>query len=361
MAARDDVVNAATPSPVVPVAEIITPRDALLPRSFYIEPGAAAGAAVRRDLSVRELAEVVQRGHEGGGQLWVDVDTTCRQHMAVLDKVFAFHPLAIEDTLSPSSRVKLEEFPEYLFAIIRGVRFHDRTDDPYDLETFNMNFFLGRNFLVTAHGERADAVMTIMSRLERSPDIMSRGVERLMHLVMDASVDAYFPIVDQIDEFVAGLEERVFVKFDESALRDIFSVKRLVLELRRHLTPQREVFNVLTNRPSALLRSETQLYFRDIYDHILRIHDSLETYRDLLSSTLESYLSQVSNRLGQISKTLSVVATLSIPFVVVSGMWGMNFDELPLQHTWHGFWLMVVLQLAIGALLVLVLRRRRLL
>src|SRR5205085_10544580 len=139
----------------------------------------------------------------------------------------------------------------------------------------------------------------------------------------------FFPIMDQIDTFVDGLEERVFANFDQNSLRDIFSVKRLVLSLRRHLAPQREVFNVLTNRPSTLLTQETQLYFRDVYDHVLRINDSLETYRDLLSSTLASYLTQVSNRLGSITKALSVVATISLPFVVVSGMWGMNFEGIP--------------------------------
>ena len=118
--------------------------------------------------------------------------------------------------------------------------------------------------------------------------------------------------------------------------RALFSVKRLVLSLRRHLAPERDVFNVLTNRPTTLLTPDAQVYFRDIYDHVLRINDSLETYRELLSNTLDSYLTQVSNRLGSVTKALSVVATVSLPFVVVSGMWGMHFDEIPLAHTSHG-------------------------
>src|SRR6185436_9374231 len=155
--------------------------------------------------------------------------------------------------------------------------------------------------------------------IERSPDFLDRGADRLMHAMMDAAIDAYFPLLDRIDEFIDGLEERVFADFDRASLRDIFSVKRLVLSLRRHLSPQREVFNVLTNRPSTLLKPESQVYFRDIYDHVLRITDSLEVYRDLLSSTLDSYLTQVSNKLGSITKGLSVVATISIPFVIISG------------------------------------------
>jgi magnesium transporter len=189
--------------------------------------------------------------------------------------------------------------------------------------------------------------------------MLARGAERLMHAVMDSAVDAYFPILDQLDLFVDGLEERIFTSFDETALRDIFSVKRLVLSLRRHLAPQREVFNVLTNRPTPFLSRDAQVYFRDVYDHMLRINDSLETYRELLSNTLDSYLSQVSNRLGNVTKGLSVVATLSIPFVMVSGMWGMNFERVPLSHHPYGFAIMLVLQLAMGVGLVALLKWRK--
>ena len=332
-----------------------TIRDQNLPRSYYLAPD----GTFRRDLKPRELADVLA---SGVGDLWVDVDSTSRHQHAVLEKVFRFHPLAIEDTLNPASRVKLEEYHnDYLFAIVRGVRFHDETDDPYDIATFNQYFFLGKNYLVTVHAEPSRSIGDVAQRIERTPDLMARHAAKIMHAVMDAEVDAYFPILDQIDDFVDGLEERVFADFDESALRDIFSVKRLVLGLRRHLSPQREVFNIMTNRPSTLLTPDVQYYYRDIYDHVLRINESLETYRELLSSTLDAYLSQVSNRLGRVTKGLSVVATLSIPFVVVSGMWGMNFAHIPLSETRAGFWVMLVLQLAIGALLVYGLKRKKLL
>src|SRR4029079_19615977 len=137
--------------------------------------------------------------------------------------------------------------------------------------------------------------------------------------------------------------------------------KRLTLSLRRHLAPEREVFNILTNRPSKLLSPDSQIYFRDIYDHVLRINDSIETFRDLASSVLDSYLTQVSNRLGSITKGLSVIATLSVPFVVISGMWGMNFGRIPLQGYPHGFLLMVILQIALGVILVAILRWKKLL
>ena len=312
----------------------------------------------RVDLSVDEIKAALESGK---GTLWVDIDMRNPEDVALLSDVFHFHPLAIEDSLNPQSRVKIEEYSNFLILIVRTIAFLDQTADPYDIETVNLTCFLGKNFLVTVHGGQTSPVDATRELLKRKPELTEAGPARLMHAVVDEAVNAYFPILDQLDTFVDGLEERVFGSFDQTALREIFSVKRLVLTLRRHLAPERDVFSILTNRPSTLLAVDTQIYFRDIFDHILRINDALETYRELLSNTLDSYLTQVSNRLGTVTKALSVVATISLPFVVVSGMWGMNFDKIPLSHTSHGFWTMLVAQLGLGAVLLIFLRWRKLL
>jgi magnesium transporter len=327
--------------------------DATKPQVYYADPS----GQLRRDLSLGELSEAIRSGK---GELWVDLGSLSRQNIALLDNCFGFHPLAVEDAMNPVSRVKVDEYAGFIFAIVRGVRFVSETDDPYDLETYNISFFLGPNFLVTVHGGQSNALAIAADRVTRNPELLRAGAERVMHSIMDAAIDAYFPILDEIDEFVNGLEERVFQQYDRDALHEIFRVKRLTLSLRRHLGPQREVFNVLANRPSTLLAPEMQAYFRDIYDHNLRINESLDTFRELLSSTLDSYLSQVSNRLGSVTKGLSVVATISIPFVVVSGMWGMNFQHVPWAASPHAFWYMLALQLGIAALLLGILRWRKL-
>ena len=324
-----------------------------LPRIIYRSP---SGEDVV-DCHPRELASLLA----AGGPMWVDIDSSVRSQHAMLENVFRFHPLAIEDTLNPNSRVKLEEYAGFLFISIRSVSLANDTDDPYDLETKDLYCFLGPHYLVTVHAGPMASVDRISEQLRQSPDLLARGVERTLHAILDDTIDGYFPILQQIDEFIDGLEERVFVSFDETALRDLFHVKRLALSLRRYLQPTREVMNVLTNRPNSLLTADVQLYFRDIYDHVLRINDALDTYRDLLSSTMDAYLTQVSNRLGSTTKALSVVATMSLPFVVVSGMWGMNFSTIPLSGWPHGFWVLLVVQLGLGGLLLLYLRRRGLL
>jgi magnesium transporter len=327
------------------------PGEAKLPRSFLVD----SGNHVTRDLSLKDLTGCVR---DARGMLWVDIDSSVRQQLALLEKVFAFHPLSIEDVLNPNSRAKVEEYDGYLFVILRVVQLQQETEDPYDLETENLYFFIGPNFLVTVHHGVSAHADTAVDLVVRNHDLVRRGPAKLAHQVMDLAVDAFFPILERVNDFIDSLEERVFQSFDEEALRDIFAVKRMVLSLRRYLAPEREIFNVLTNRPSQLLTPDVQLYFRDIYDHILRINDSLDTYRDLLSSTMESYLTQVSNRLGLVTKGLTVVATISVPFVVVSGMWGMNFARVPLASNPWGFEIMLALQLALGAGLLWWLKRR---
>jgi magnesium transporter len=319
------------------------------PRSYAVDVAGTAHCGLSIDDINRAIADK-------SGHMWVDIDICDPRQVELLKGIKDLHPLAIEDALAKNSRPKLEEFPGYIFLIIVGVRLHQPTPDPYDLQTFDLCFFLGPNFLITVHDGPTAAVDDVAQRIEKNTELLARGVDRLTHAIMDGAVDEYFPLLDKIDDFVDSLEQRVVIDFDQGALPEIFAVKRLVLSLRRHVGPEREVFNILTNRPSHLLSPDSQVYFRDIYDHVLRINDSIETYRDLLSSVLDSYLTQVSNRLGRVTKGLSVIATISIPFVVISGMWGMNVQHIPLAGYPHAFWWMLGLQLGLGLILLLILR-----
>jgi len=311
---------------------------------------------VERDLSVDAIRAAFE--HPADGTLWVDLDVSDDAQAALLADVFHFHPLAVEDARNPKSRVKAEEYPDFLVVVARVVSFCETTPDPYDLETANLTLFLTENAVITTHMESLPAVQALVERLESNPDLLERGPARVAHQVLDTAIDAYFPILDQLDEFVDEMEQRVFGQFDEKLLQEIFKVKRLVISLRRYLAPQRDVLSMLTNRPSRFLPQEAQLYFRDVYDHMLRITDALDSYRDLMSSTLDSYLSQVSNRLGSVSKGLAVFGALSIPFVVIAGVYGMNFERIPLAHHPWGFEIMVGIQVALSLTLLVGMRRK---
>jgi magnesium transporter len=266
--------------------------------------------------------------------------------------VFGFHPLAVEDSLAPDTRVKLEEYDRYVFVVIAGIRFDAGTPDPFDLETYNLHFFLGRNFLVTVHDSFSRSCVAVRERLQRSPDLLDRGVDTTMHSVIDQAVDLYFPLLEQLNELVAQLEDRLFEEFDEGLIHEIFKAKRAAFTFRRHLGPLRDVLNVLTHRPCAFVRPEMQLYYRDVYDHSLRIVESLDTTRDLLGGVLETYLSQTSNRMNRIMKQLSVVSIIALPLVVVAGVFGMNFSGMPLVHEPLGFfWALGMMAMVSGVIL----------
>jgi len=336
------------PSVPVPVAPPV--RAGGLPSVFVRD-----GGGVELDLDMDRIAAAV--GEEGF--LWVDLDVSDQAQAALLTSVFHFHPLAIEDALNPVSRVKVDEYPSFLVMIVRVVGFAESTPDPYDLDTANLTIFLTRRGIITAHMQSSPVVKQVSDRVRTNPDLLDRGPARIAHLALDLAVDAYFPVLDTLDEFVDDLEQRVFGEFDDELLQEIFKVKRLVISLRRFLSPQREVLSQLTMRPSPFLPAEAQVYFRDVYDHMLRIMDGLDSYRDLLSSTLDSYLTQVSNRLGAVSKSLALVGALSVPFVTVAGVYGMNFEHIPLSKHPYGFHIMVGAQVAFAGLLLLILRRRR--
>ena len=332
----------------------VRPTDEPTLSSCYTDSSGAVHVKLTLEEIARDLAS-------GTGTLWVDIDTRDANQVSILKDIFHFHPLAIEEAANPQARVKLEEFDEYLLLIVRTIAFCETTEDPYDLETANIALFLGKNYLVTVHGADTNPVDSTVELMRRKPEIAAHGPARLMHVIVDQAVDAYFPIIDKLDEFMDSLEERIFSRFDQAALREVFAVKRLVLSLRRHLAPERDALSSLTNRPNSLMTPENQIYYRDIYDHMLRIYDSLENYRDLLSSTLDSYLSQVSNRLGMTTKALSLVATVTLPFVIVSGMWGMNFEHIPLNKHPYGFLILVFAQLALGLTLLAGLKWRKVL
>ncbi len=315
----------------------------------------SADGTVTRDLPIAELQAAIATP---GTVVWIDIDSEQPAEVAVLEHVLHFHPLAIEDTLNPHSRVKLDEYDDVLFAIIRGVEFDRSTEDPLDLVTFNLCCFLGQELLVTTHARPIPAVDQLHTRCAAGPDMLGRGAARAMYAIVDATVDAYFPVLDELNGLVDSLEDRVFERADDTVLQDIFAMKRTVLSLRRHLAPQREVFHALATRPTPLIAPEAQHYFRDVYDHVLRINDTIEQYRDLLTTVLDTSLTQTSLRLGLVTKGLTVVATASVPFVVISGMWGMNFAHMPLGGSPSGFWLMLALQAGIGAALLWFLRRR---
>lgn len=265
--------------------------------------------------------------------IWIDLEAQSPEELAVLGERFKFHPLALEDCAHFDQRPKVETYLDHLFVVTHGYRF--RADDGNSIESLELHSFVGANYLVTVHTEPMPALEGVWSRIAKEPGSLRRGVAFVGYLVADATVDTFFPLVDDIADRVETIESRVVEQGDRGSrqdLEEIFKLKRSLVELRRILAPQRDVFGSLAKRGDDRIDERTAVYFRDVHDHVLRIHEAVEATRDLLSNALEAYLWAASQRTNEIMKRLTVLSAIFLPLTFITGFFGQNFTHLPYSN-----------------------------
>ena len=254
--------------------------------------------------------------------VWVDIDNPQPEDLTTLRDEFQFHPLSLEDVTTAHERPKIEVFPTYYFLVIVAISW-SKDDDRF--VSHEVGIFAGKNYLVTVHKQPMPQLMHVLDQWQRNEHFMRSDVGTLLYMILDTLVDEYFPVIDTIADRVDELEDKVFENFDRSALEDIFQLKRDLLGMRRIIAPERDVLNVLLRRDPPILPADASVYFQDIYDHLLRILDSVDTYRDLLSSALDAFLSVQSNQLNEIVRRLTIISTIFLPLTFLTGFFGMNF------------------------------------
>jgi magnesium transporter len=248
-----------------------------------------------------------------------------------LRDTFGFHVLAIDDALREVHVPKIDDWGAYLYAVVHGVLF-----DPQSLAltTRELDIFLGRNYLVTYHRQAVDAVERVWRHVCNDHRRLEHGPDYLLYLLLDTLTADYLPTIDALDTTLDALESTVFTRLTPHTLRTIFAVKRAALHLRRIIGPQREVLNKLARDAYDVIDPQERVYFRDVYDHLVRLVDLNETLRDLTSGALEMYLSVTSNRMNEVMKVLTVISALFMPISFVVGFFGMNFSGLPFDNHW---------------------------
>jgi magnesium transporter len=286
---------------------------------------------VEFNLSPARLREALQ---EVAGTLWVSLEhPTADEVETVLHNIFHFHPLAIEDCQSEGYQSpKLDDFGDYIFIVMHALR----PDFPLDqLDTMEFNCFLGSNYVVTSFlSETMPPVQKLWERIQRDQRLLQHGADFLCHALLDELVDEYLPLIDLMEESIDELEDQVLAQPRPDTLQQILGLKHSILVLRRIILPQREVLNRLSRGDTGQIKPERRIYFRDIYDHLVRIHDLSESVRDVVGGALDTYLSVTSNRLNEIMKALTVVSTIFLPLSFVAGVYGMNFQYFP-EIRWH--------------------------
>jgi magnesium transporter len=275
---------------------------------------------------------------------WIDLSAQGDGELQLLAERFGFHPLTIEDCAHFDQRPKLEEYSDYLFIVMHG--FHCPDGDPRTLEPLELHAFLGRGYLVTVHEKPIPALEAAWRRITSDPATARRGADFIYYLVLDAIVDINFAHLDLLSDALEGIEDTVLQRANRDDLAHIFALKRTLVTMRKALSPQRDVLAILAKRGSVYISDRTSIYYRDVYDHLVRIYESIDASRDLLGNALDVYLSMVGQRTNEIMKSLTILSAIFLPLTFVTGFFGQNFEHLPFSSD-PLMWTMVLTCLAL--------------
>lgn len=285
--------------------------------------------------------------------IWVDVADPTSADFEELAREFGFHPLSIEDCRNEHQRPKVEEFQGYYFIVL----YEAELVLGRHLELREVNIFLGKNYLVTVHSQPIRTLETAERLWRGWADLAERGTGLLAYLLIDAIVDDYMPLLDALSDRMDELEDQIFVDFQVEALEEIFRIKKELLFLRRSVTPLRDVFNTLLRREQQIFSRETYVYFQDVFDHLIRVADTIDTLRDLLGATMDAYLSVSGNRMNMVMKRLTSISAILMSVTLIAGIYGMNFDFMPELKWRYGYVGTLGSMLAVGVSLYLYFRR----
>ena len=287
--------------------------------------------------------------------VWVDLVKPEEADFRILSDVFKFHPLSVEDARSALQYPKVEAYPGYLYLVLHGI---DLKKGQTQIATRDVDFFLGQNFLVTVHDGESRSIARLRDVCDKHERVLLEGPVALLHRIVDSMVDNYRPVIEELEDRIASLEELAF-SGEPHMVRKVLKLKRDLSNLRRVLIPQRDAMGRLARREFGQVTDEMAYRFRDVYDHVIRYAEETVLFQDRVTGILEVNLSTISNRLNQVMKVLTVMSTIFLPLTVLTGMWGMN---VPLPHFPGGaevqFWWVAGLMIAISLVMLAIFRRR---
>lgn len=274
--------------------------------------------------------------------IWIDIDRPTAEDLEWLGDTFGFHDLALEDAAKRKQRAKVETFDDYFFIVAHGVK----AGQKQPLKLIEIYLFVGANYLVSI---RHEPFLPLDELLKSGSDsrYLSRGPDFLLYAIMDMVVDTYFPAMDRLDDRIDKLDRKVLERPDKDDIERIMGAKKQLVFMHKHISPQRDVINALISRDFPAISGETVIYFRDIYDHLMRLYDDIDFSRDQLTSQLDIYLSQVSNNLNEVMKRLTVFASIFMPITFLTGFFGMNFGYI--QDRSPVWWIVITVFITVVA------------
>lgn len=302
------------------------------------------------DAPVEELPEIVAREHT---MLWVDLTDPTPDEVNAIGTIFKFHPLALEDTMSDDIRPKIDQYDGYSF-----IAFYGMTHSLEGCRAHSVDIFIGTNYMVTFHDSALPVIEETANRWKQNvASLGNRGPGFLLYSLLDALVDGYFPVLDSITDRAEDLEESVLAGGEPLLQGSIIQLRRELLLIRRVAGPERDVMNILVRRDPPYFGKKEVVFFQDVYDHLLRVIDSVDLTRDMLAGVLDANLSMVSYNLNVVVKRLTSSSIILMSVTLVAGIYGMNFVNMP-ELQWHlGYLFALGLMVVIGAVEFLVFKR----
>jgi magnesium transporter len=269
--------------------------------------------------------------------LWLHFDTPTEEELHFLKENFAIHHLTIEDIVNQNQRPKIEPFEDYVYLAIHPLR----REAKWEIKPSELDLLLGRGWIVSVHYGPLPGLIDNSQLHERIPAALGRGADFLLYTLVDLVVDSYFPIMDDIEDEIDTLEGRLLLRAHPGDMNRLLSLKRSIVHIRRAVMPQREVLNQLTRHDLPFVRPENLVYFRDVYDHLIRIAEELDSLRDILSSVLEIHLASTSNQLNATMKRLTAYGTIFVVITAIAGIYGMNFKFMPELEWRYGYFVVL--------------------
>lgn len=315
-----------------------------------------ANGSVNIDAPLEELPRLLA---DKDNQVWVDMQGESNgDYEATLSNVFHFHPLAIEDALRDTHVPKLDDYASYLYLVFHIV---GPGEEPMDIDSQEVDVFLGANYLVTIH-EHSRRSIDRNWHAEHHVEIgLARGPAMLLYELLDSQIDNFIPLIDAFEEQLEKLGDDIFYSNEEERemLNRLLTAKSSSLRLQRILAPQRELLGRLSTGDYRVVPSHVRMYYRDVYDHLARLANLADSMRDLSSSTIETHLALVNNRMNEVMKVLTMVSTIFIPLSFIAGIYGMNFDFMPELAVWWFYPLVWVIFIAIAVTMLSIFRRKK--
>lgn len=299
---------------------------------------------------------------EPSNTVWVDLRGETQEQIEeakyILLDIFNFHPLTVEDCLETRNQPKVEAFPSYLYFNIHAIKPGETS--PANFATKELDGYLGNNYVVTFHAQRFRSIKTVKTQIRANHFPCSRGPAYLLHQILDNIVDHYMPIVDDFDKAINALEDRVFDlrRSDTAVLEEVMDLRRSVARLRRISARQLEVLYRISHGEFPQIPEHILPFFRDVHDHLQRISDLAESYRDLVSGLFDIHFAVVANRTNDVMKTLAVLSAIVLPLSLIAGIYGMNFENMPELKSTYGYFLTLGIMAFVAIVLLFYFWRR---